>query len=323
MPHVACCRTLPFPLDLPGCEVRFGPERGVMKPPELHDFIRGADAVVTWFCDKIDGPAMDAAGQQLKIMSNFAVGYDNIDLAAAKQRGIVITNTPDAVTEGTADMAWALLLGAARRMALADRFARDGRWPAAGILGPADLMGLPIAGRTLLIVGAGRIGYATALRSLGWGMRVLYHARSRKPNFEFAPLNARRVELDDGLREADFVSIHTPLHEGTRHLVDARRLALMKPTAVLVNTARGPVVDEEALADALIAGRLFGAGLDVFEREPAVHPKLVGLENVFMAPHIGSADSNSRRLMVELCAANIRAVLAGKPALTPVSAGVI
>lgn len=318
MPTVACCRTLPFPLDIPGADIRFGPERGVMAPADLRAFIRGADAVVTWFCDTIDGPAMDAAGPQCKIMANFAVGFDNIDLAAAKQRGIAITNTPDAVTEGTADMAWTLLMAAARRLSHADRFARSGAWASAGIMGPADFMGQPIAGRTLLIVGAGRIGYATAIRSLGWGMRVLYAARSPKPNFEFAPLNARRVELDDGLREADFVSIHTPLTPETRHLIDARRLALMKPSAVLVNTSRGPVVDEAALTAALASGKLFGAGLDVFEREPTIDAVLARLDNVAMAPHIGSADVASRRRMVELTAANIRAVLAGKPPLTPV-----
>jgi glyoxylate reductase len=320
MPLVACCRSLPFPLDIPGCEVRYGGPRGVMRAAELHGFVRGADAVVTWFCDKIDGAVMDAAGPQLKVMSNYAVGFDNIDLAAAKQRGIVITNTPDAVTEGTADMAWALLLAAARRLAHADRFARDGRWPAAGILGPADLMGQPIAGRTLLIVGAGRIGYATALRSTGWGMKVLYHARGRKPQFEFAPLNAKWVELDDGLKQADFISIHTPLTPDTRHIIDARRLGLMKPSAVLVNTSRGPTVDEAALAVALRDGKLFAAGLDVFEREPAIDPVLLTLENVVMAPHIGSANLDSRKMMVDLCAANIRAVLAGKPAVTPVNA---
>lgn len=320
MPTVACCRTLPFPLDLPGCDVRFGPSSGVMKPPELHHFVRGADAVVTWFCDRIDDAVFEAAGPQLKIASNYAVGFENIDLHAAKRRGVIITNTPDAVTEGTADMAWALLLAAARRLIPADRFARSGAWVPHGILGPAEFMGASLAGRSLFIVGAGRIGRATALRSLGWGMRILYHARTPKPDFEFAPLNARRVELDEGLREADVVSVHTPLTPETRHLIDARRLALMKPGSIFINTSRGPVVDEAALASSLKAGVIAAAGLDVFEREPIIHSELIGLENVVFAPHIGSATTDSRKMMVDLTAANIRAVLSGKPPITPVTA---
>lgn len=320
MPLVCVSRVLPSTFDVPGAEVRFGPTHGVMSRDELCAFVKGADAIVTWFCDRITDEVMAAAGPQLKILANYAVGYENIDLVAAKKRGLIVTNTPDAVTEGTADMAWALLLAVARKLVAADRFVRSGEWVTHGILGPSQMIGASIAGRTLLIVGAGRIGRATALRSLGWGMRVLYHARSRKPEWEFAPLNARRVELDDGLREADVVSIHTPLNEGTRHLIEARRLSLMKRTAILINTSRGPVVDEAALADALGRGAIAGAGLDVFEQEPRVHPALASLENVVMAPHIGSATVDSRRMMTELCAANIRSVLGGGPPLTPVVA---
>ena len=170
----------------------------------------------------------------------------------------------------------------------------------------------------MLIVGAGRIGYATALRSLGWGMRVLYVARSAKPQFEFAPLNATRVELDEGLTRADFVSIHVPLTPETRHLIDARRLALLRPTTVLVSTARGPVIDEAALVEALQRGDLFAAGLDVFEQEPRIHPGLAMLDNVVMTPHCGSANERSRGMMTALCAANVRAVLAGEPPVTEV-----
>lgn len=319
MMNVAVCRTLPAPFSVPGAEVRFGPERGVMDGPSLRAFVQGSDAVVTWFCDKVDASVMDAAGPRLKILANFAVGFENIDLQAAAARRIVVTNTPDAVTEGTADLAWTLLLAAARRLTHADAFVRSGRWASHGILGPSEFIGRSLAGRTLLIIGAGRIGYATALRSLGWGMKVLYTARTRKPNFEFAPLNARRVELDEGLPLADFVSLHTPLTDQTRHILDARRIGLMKPGAVLVNTSRGPTIDEGALAAALREGRLFAAGLDVFEREPQLHPDLAGLENVVMAPHMGSATIDSRTEMVRLCEANIRAVLAGKPPLTPVA----
>lgn len=309
---------MPAKFEIPGAEVRFGPTHGVMKPEDLKSFVRGADAVVTWFCDRIDEGVMEAAGPGLKILANFAVGYDNIDLAAARRRGVVVTNTPDAVTEGTADMAWALLLSAARMLPRVHGFVRSGEWIGHGIMGPSEFIGQSIAGRTLLIVGAGRIGYATALRSLGWGMRILYHARSRKPAFEFAPLNGRWVELDDGLREADFVSIHTPLTAETRHLIDERRLGLMKPSAVLVNTSRGPTVDEAALGRALRSGGLFAAGLDVFEREPEIDPLLLTLENVVMSPHIGSATVDSRTAMTTLCEANIRAVLSGRAPITPV-----
>lgn len=320
MPLVCVSRKLAFPFHVPGAEIRFGPEHGVMSRDDLCAFVKGADAVVTWFCDRITDDVLAAAGPQLKILANYAVGYENIDLAAALRRRVVVTNTPDAVTEGTADMAWTLLLAAARRLVHADRFARSGEWARHGILGPSQFIGASIAGRTLLIVGAGRIGRATALRSLGWGMRIHYCARSRKPEWEFAPLNARYVELNEGLRDADFVSVHTPLNDSTRHLIDARRLALMKPSAVLVNTSRGPVIDEAALADALRAGRLAAAGLDVFENEPSIHPALASLDNVIMAPHIGSATVDSRRMMTDLCAANIQAVLAGRPPLTPVTA---
>jgi glyoxylate reductase len=319
MPTVAVSRPLPIALDVPGAEVRYGPERGFASPGELREFVRGADAAVTWVSERVDDAFLDAAGKQLKVVANFAVGYDNIDVAACARRGVIVTNTPDAVTEGTADMAMALLLGAARRMSEADRYVRGGAWAKRGILGPREFIGRPISGRRLLIVGAGRIGYATALRSLGWGMRIAYVARSRKHEFESAPLNAQRVELDDGLREADFVSVHTPLTPETRHLLDARRIGLMKPTAVIVNTARGPVIDEEALAAALKDGKIFAAGLDVFEKEPGCHPALVGLENVVLAPHIGSASVGSREMMTRMCAANVRAVLSGDAPVTPVS----
>jgi glyoxylate reductase len=318
MAVVAVCRPLPVEFDAGGAEVRFGPERGFPSRQAAFEFFKGADAVVTWITEKVDAEFLDAVGPQLKLVANFAVGYDNIDVEACRGRGVRVSNTPDAVTEGTAECAVALMLAAARRLSAADRFCRSGEWEGVGILGPSDWIGMPIAGRTLLIVGAGRIGFATAVRMLGFGVRVLYTARSRKPLFEQAPLNAERVELDAGLARADFVSVHTPLTPETRHLIDARRLGLMKPTAVLVNTARGPVVDEAALAAALKAGTIFGAGLDVFEREPVVHEGLKGLANVVMTPHFGSASADSRGQMTRLCAANVRAVLSGKEPVTPV-----
>jgi glyoxylate reductase len=321
--RITLSRPLPGDFRLPNhpeATIDTGPPRGFASRDELLAFVAGAHACVTWVSERIDEAFLNAAGERLKIVANFAVGHDNIDVAACARRGVMVTNTPDAVTEGTADVAWALLMAAARRVTEGERFVRSGRWAETGLLGPSEFIGRSIAGRTLLIVGAGRIGYATALRSLGWGMRVLYTARSHKPMFEHAPLCAQRVELDEGLARADFVSVHTPLTEETRFLIDAHRLGLMKPTAVLVNTARGPVVDEAALGEALEAGRLFAAGLDVFEDEPRVHPKLLALDNVVMTPHFGSADERCRGQMTDLCAENIDRVLCGDPPITPVHA---
>ncbi|MGP1345784.1 MAG: 2-hydroxyacid dehydrogenase [Phycisphaerales bacterium] len=315
--RVRVSRPIPGVFDVPG-EVRFGPQGGFGSVEGLHEFVRGADAIVSWVSERVDGALLDAAGDGLKVVANFAVGYDNIDLEACRARGVVATNTPDAVTEGTADCAAMLLLAAARRVAGADRFVRSGGWGSHGILGPTEMLGQPIAGRELLIVGAGRIGYATALRMLGWGMRFRYVARTAKPAFEQAPLNAERVDLREGLRTADFVSVHVPLSASTRHLIGAEELSLMKSSAVLVNTARGAIIDESALCDALEAGRIWGAGLDVFEREPTPDPRLLSMENVVLTPHYGSASMASRERMTALCAANIRAVLGGEEAVTPI-----
>lgn len=318
LPIVAVSRPLPGEFSVPEADVRFGPERGFPDPKQRGEFMRGASAIVTWVSDRVDDALLDAIGPQLKVVANFAVGFDNIELDACRRRGVRVSNTPDAVTEGTADVAVMLMLAAARRLSAADRFCRSGDWERHGILGPNEWIGVPLAGRTLFIVGAGRIGYATALRTIGFGMRVTYWARRAKPAFEAAPLNARKLELDEGLAGADFVSIHVPLTPETRGLIDARRLALMKPGAVLVNTARGPIVDEAALAAALRDRRIFGAGLDVFEKEPQVYDALKSLDNVVMTPHYGSASETSRSAMSALCAANIRAVLAGKDPVTPV-----
>lgn len=318
MPTVVVSRPLHGSFEVPGAEVRTGPVGGQRSREELLAFIAGADAIVSWVTERVDAEFLDAAGDQLKIVANHAVGYDNIDLDACAERGVAATNTPDAVTEGTADAAVMHILAAARRLSEADRFVRSGEWERYGFLGPSDWLGQPIAGRTLLIVGAGRIGYATAVRMLGFGVRILYTSRSPKPNFEHAPLCGKRVSLEEGLAEADFVSVHTPLNDSTRHLINAERLALMKPTSVIVSTARGPVIDEAALAEALHNGTIFGAGLDVFEREPHISERLLSAPNVVMTPHFGSANTECRTKMTELCAANIRAVLAGKPPLTPI-----
>jgi lactate dehydrogenase-like 2-hydroxyacid dehydrogenase len=309
-PVVVITRQLSGRLNLPHAEIR---EESDAKPTReaLLAAVRGATVVVTMYTDKVDAEFLDAAGPQLRGVCQCAVGVDNIDRPLCASRGVIVTNTPDAVTEGTADLAWALLLAAARRIPFNDRYARGPAYTTH--LSMAAHIGLELSGRNLLIVGAGRIGYATALRSLGWGMRLGYVARSTQLDFEAAPLNARRLSLDEGLAWADVVSLHTPLTPDTRHLMNARTLGLMKPDAILINTARGPVVDEAALAAHLAAGKIWGAGLDVYEREPEVHPGLKTLENVVLTPHIGSASRTSRALMVKMVNANVAAILAGSP----------
>lgn len=310
-PLVVFCRSVPPPVDLPGARVKPGPQRALPRA-DLLEHVRGASVLVTWVSERVDQELLDAAGSSLKAVCQFAVGTDNIDLEACRKRGVTVTNTPNAVTEGTADLAWSLILAVARRLNVADRFARSSAYPASGPLGPDEFLGQDITGRTLVIVGAGRIGHAVALRSIGWGMKTLYVARSRHLEFEMAPVAAERVSLEDGLRRADVVSIHAPLTPDTRHLINAQNLALLKPSAILINTARGPVVDEAALAAALKAGKLWGAGLDVFEREPVVHPDLLALDNCVLSPHIGSASMWSRSTMSRMVCDNARAVLEGR-----------
>lgn len=300
---------------IPNAEVIIGPEEGLQDHARLVAWLKEhgpADALVSMVHDRVDAAVLDAAGDHLKVVANFAVGYDNIDVEACRERGILVCNTPEAVTEGTADLAWGLLLSAARRLPEADRYARSPEYPAGGFLGMGDFLGLDIAGRTLLIVGAGRIGYAVALRSIGWGMRILYVARKRHYDFEFAPLNGRRVTLGEGLREADYVSLHTPLTKETRHLIGEKELRLMKERAVLINTARGPVVDEAALVAALKERRIFAAGLDVYENEPRLAEGLAEEMRAALTPHIGSAGARYRVMMAEIVAENVAAALAGK-----------
>lgn len=313
MPVVGVTRKLLGEIEIPGAEIRLGGDRD-MPRDELLGFVRGSSGLVTWVSERVDDELLDAAGPGLRVVANHAVGVDNIDLEACRRRGVVVCNTPDAVTEGTANMAIALMLAVARRVVEGDRFARSGRWAEHGTLGPADFIGLDLNGRMLLIVGAGRIGYATAVRAQAFGMRVKYVARSRHWEFEQAPMAAERVSLEDGLGGADVVSVHCPLTPETRGLIDEAALRRMKSRAILVNTARGPVVDESALAAALKERRIYGAGLDVFEREPKVHEGLVGLENVVMTPHIGSAEDRYRREMASMACANVAAVLEGREA---------
>src|ERR687893_1467705 len=288
------------------------------RPPEreeLLDAVRGVSGVLSTATEKMDGEVMDAAGDELRIIANMAVGYDNIDVGAATERGVIVTNTPGVLDETTADVAFMLVLAAARRLGEGERLLRAGEWK---WWGPKQLRGLDVWGKTLGIVGMGRIGRAVARRGKGFGMEILYHNRSRNEETE-EELGARYVGLEELLRESDFVSIHTPLTEDTRHLISERELGLMKETAVLVNTSRGPVVDEAALADALAEGRIFAAGLDVYEEEPKVHPKLLELENAVLAPHVGSASIETRDKMAAMAAENLAAVLRGEQPKTLVS----
>jgi glyoxylate reductase len=287
------------------------------RPPtrdELLEALSGASGVLATATEKMDGEAMDAAGDGLRVIANMAVGYDNIDVGAATERGVIVTNTPGVLDETTADVAFMLVLAAARRLGEGERLLRAGKWE---WWGPKQLRGLDVWGKTLGIVGMGRIGRAVARRGKGFGMEILYHNRSRNEEAE-EELGARYVGLEDLLRESDFVSIHAPLTDETRHLIGERELGLMAETAVLVNTSRGPVVDEAALAQALREGRIFAAGLDVYEGEPEVHPGLLELENVVLAPHIGSATVETRDRMATLAAENLAAVLRGEQPKTPV-----
>ena len=287
-------------------------------PPErdeLLEAVRGAAGVLSNVTEKIDAEFMDAAGPDLKVVANMAVGYDNVDLNAASERGIVVTNTPGVLDETTADTAFMLLLAAARRLGESERVLRAGDWH---WWGPKLFVGVDVWGKTLGIVGMGRIGQAVARRGKGFGMEILYHNRSRDEEAE-RELDASYAELDELLQTADFVSIHTPLTDETWHLIGAEELDKMKPSAVLVNTSRGPVVDEEALADALANNTIFAAGLDVYEEEPKVNPKLLKLENAVLAPHIGSGSQETRDRMAVLAAENVVAVLSGEEAKTPIA----
>jgi glyoxylate reductase len=277
---------------------------------ELLDIVRGAHAVIPFPADAgIDAELFDAAGETLRIVSTYAVGVDNIDLAEAARRGVIVGYTPGAVTEPTADIAWLLMLGAARRAYEGERLMRSGKWMS---IAPTLLLGHRLVRRTLLIIGAGRIGSAVARRSIGWEMTVLYTDTARQEAVEAEPINAKRVPLEEGLARADFVSLHTPLTDDTLHLINAQRLGLMKETAILINTSRGSVVDEAALVEALKAGRIAAAGLDVYEHEPKLHPGLAELDNVFLLPHIGSATIDDREWMMEIAVNNVIAALRGE-----------
>jgi len=274
----------------------------------LIERIKGKDALLCLLSDRIDGKVIAAGGRSLKVISNYAVGYNNIDVDEATSRGILVTNTPGVLTDATADLTWALLLACARRIPKSDKFVRDGRFVG---WGPTLLLGREVYGKTIGIVGLGDIGTAVARRARGFGMKILYHNRKRDKGAE-AEMGATYVSIDDLLRASDYVSLHVPLTPETRHLISERELAMMKPTAILLNVSRGEVVDETALTKALKEGRIDSAGLDVYEKEPALSPGLVELENVVLTPHTGSATYEARDRMAVMAAQNLVAGLKGE-----------
>jgi glyoxylate reductase len=279
-------------------------------PPKeiIIEKIKDCEGILTLLTDKIDAEIMDKA-QKLRIISNYAVGYDNIDVKSATKRGIMVTNTPGVLTETTADLAFALILATARRIVEADKFTRSGKWKS---WGPMLFLGRDVYGATLGIIGLGRIGQAVARRAKGFNMKVIYYSRKRKEDVE-RELGVEYGELHSLLKEADIVSIHTPLTEETYHLIGEKELSLMKPTAILINTARGAVVDQKALYKALKERRIFGAGLDVYEKEPIdADDPLMELDNVVLLPHIGSASVETRGRMARMAAENLLAGLRGE-----------
>jgi glyoxylate reductase len=286
------------------------------KPLQRHALLRGVegvDAIVCLLSETVDAPVMDAAGPRLQVISNMAVGYDNIEVPAATARGIIVTNTPDVLTDATADLTWALILAVMRRVVEGDRLVREGRFEQ---WSPFLLLGRLVAGATLGIVGMGRIGQAVARRAGGWDMKVLYLRRQGPVEPAAVPPGADWEwcqTLEELLVRADIVSLHVPLEQQTRHLIGARELGSMKRGAFLINTSRGAVVDERALVEALRSGHLGGAGLDVYEREPRLAEGLASLSNVVLLPHLGSATVETRSRMAELAARNAIAAVRGEP----------
>ena len=285
------------------------PHDALPAPSALREGLCQADAAIVTLGDFIDAETIRAA-TRLKILANYAVGYNNIDLAAARARGLIVTNTPDVLTDATADLTWALLLATARRIVEGDALVRSGRWTG---WSPTQLLGAEVSGKTLGIIGMGRIGQAVAHRAVGFRMPVRYHTRQLMATASL-PREWEYRSLQDILGEADVVTIHVPLTPGTHHLIGARELAWMRPTAFVINTARGPIVDEGALVDALKTGIIAGAGLDVYEQEPAIHSALAQLKQVVLLPHLGSATVHARVQMGLVCLENIQAVLDGRPA---------
>lgn len=280
----------------------------ILSREELLQKVQGLDGLLPLLTDPIDGEVMDAAGKQLQIIANHAVGFDNIDVDAATERGIMVTNTPGVLTDATADFAWTLLFATARRVVESDKFTRAGKYHG---WGPMMFLGGDITGRTLGIVGAGRIGSAVAKKSRGFDMKILYCDEFRNEELE-NEYGAKKVEFEELLKESDFISVHVPLLDSTHHLFDEAAFRRMKKTAYLINTSRGPVVDEAALVQALKDEEIAGAGIDVYEEEPEIHPELVKLDNAVLTPHIASATIETRTKMATMAAQNLVDGLMGK-----------
>lgn len=289
-----------------GGSVKVNPYDRSMTPEELLVAAKDCDGILAMLTDNIDAAFLDQC-PRLKAISNYAVGYNNIDVLECTRRGIGVSNTPDVLTNATAEIAFGLMLACARRVVEADGFVRAGQWRG---WAPLDFRGLDVVGKVLGIIGAGRIGLRVAKMAAGFDMPVRYFSRTAHREFDL--IGAVRVSLEELLRQADFVSLHAPLTEQTHHIIGEKQLAMMKSTAILINTARGPLVDEQALVEALRQNRIYAAGLDVFEREPALHPGLRDLHNVVLLPHIGSATVCTRGRMAEMAAADLLAMTAGK-----------
>jgi glyoxylate reductase len=297
-----------------GYEVEVYQEDSALPYEVLLEKTKQADALITLLSDKIDKNLIESSGR-LKIIANYAVGYNNIDTESAKQNNIVVTNTPDILTPATADLTWALILAVTKRVAEGDQFVRQGKFTG---WGPELLLGGDITGKTMGIIGAGRIGQAAGRRAAGFEMKILYTSNSPKPDFE-KQTGAQKVTLDELLNQSDIITIHCPLTPETHHLLNADNLNKVKKGAYLINTSRGQVVHEEALVKALQSGQLAGAGLDVFEFEPEVHPALFTMPQAVLMPHAGSATFETRSEMAAMCARNIIAVMEGKPPINPVN----
>lgn len=308
--NVYVTRLVPQPaLDLLAehCDLEINPEDRVLTRAELLDKVRGRDAVLCLLTDILDDEVFTAA-KGAKIFANVAVGFNNVDLEAATRHGIMISNTPGVLTEATADMAWALLFAVARRVVEGDKFTRAGKYKG---WGPLLMLGQEITGKTLGVIGAGRIGTAFARKAKGFDMKVLYHDVQPSKAFEEAT-GGTFVDKETLLKEADFISLHVPLMPSTTHLISTPELKLMKKSAILINTSRGPVIDEQALVQALQEKEIWGAGLDVFENEPELAPGLADLENVVVCPHIASATWETRTNMALMAARNLLAALRGE-----------
>ncbi|HEX8917680.1 MAG TPA: D-glycerate dehydrogenase [Chloroflexota bacterium] len=320
MPRVYVTRVIPQPgIDLLKQHVEVDVNESD-QPLTHEDLCRRAseyDALVTLLTDKIDRDVLEAGSGHLKICANVAVGFDNIDVQAAEDNGILVSNTPGVLTDTTADFAWTLLMCVARRVCEGQAFLRDGKFHGWGIM---MFLGGDIHGKTLGLVGFGRIGQAMARRAGGFDMKVLYYDPVTQAEAAARRLGAERASLDDLLAQSDFVSVHTPLTDETHHLISGAQLNRMKDTAYLINTARGPVVDEAALALALKTRIIAGAALDVFENEPHVHPELLQLDNALLTPHIASATTETRSRMATMAAENVIAAFEGRELPSPVTA---